>query len=230
MLSKADRESKRAKAAARKERREQKRLDTLALASLTDNAVAVPLGESGEVGPLPRPEVFRPLKRQRRAISPLRTTKRRLPKRSTLKSQIIRLLGLLDRKKHGDECRLGVECPTKTPHSGEVAYHVIPAQRGDSTRFVPENVVWACAAANYGECRNRSLYRDKHCRLFGAAMVEALEAQAREKKHYTRTELYELRERLRAEVEGTSSSVSGSRPSASPLEPGTPPGASCANS
>ncbi len=124
-----------------------------------------------------------------------------LIKRGPLKTAIIRLLGLLDRKKYGNECRLSWECPTKTPHPGFLAYHLVPAQRGDSTRFVPENVVWACSAANYGEVMNRSLYRQKHVDLFGKDLIEQLEAKAREIKQYKMSELLEMRVELKKELE-----------------------------
>lgn len=123
----------------------------------------------------------------------------KLPKRTTLKSQIVRLLGLRDRDLNGNWCRMIPECPNKAHHAGSLAYHLVPAQRGDSTRFVPENVVWACSQANYGEVMNRSLYRDKHITLFGHERMERLEALARETRQYTRTELVELRDSLKTE-------------------------------
>jgi len=128
---------------------------------------------------------------------------RNLEKASTIKAQIVRLLGLLDRKKHGPACRLMPECPNKKYHFGTLAYHIVPAQRGDATRFFTENVVWACRQANYGEVMNRSLYREKHIKVFGRERVERLEALAREIRHYTRAELLELREKLKQELRGT---------------------------
>lgn len=187
-----------AKRAARKARRQANRGFQVAV-NEARTGVKLPATASGAVkGPLtPRTPVRKPGKR-------FKTGKiGRLASRSTLKAQIIRLLGLRDRKLNGPMCRLGDECPTKTPHHGTLAYHVVPAQRGDSTRFVPSNVVWACSAANYGEVMNRSLYRDKHCRVFGTAMIEELEAQARQVKKYTRDELVYMRDSLRAELEAT---------------------------
>lgn len=125
-------------------------------------------------------------------------------KRSTLKAQIIRLLGLLDRKINGPLCRLGAMCPDYEKigiHNGSLAYHIVPAQRGDSTRFVPENVVWACRVANYGEVMNRSLYRSKHIVVFGPERLERLENMAREIRQYTLKELWDLRAELKAKIE-----------------------------
>jgi len=124
-------------------------------------------------------------------------------KRGPLKSRIVRLLGLLDKKTHGPLCRLGEHCPkyaTSGYHFGTLAYHVTPAQRGDSTRFLPENVVWACSSANCGEYYNRSLYRQKHIDRFGKEYVERIEEMAREIKQYTTAELVEMHDRLKAQV------------------------------
>lgn len=129
---------------------------------------------------------------------------RKLIKRGPLKKAIVRLLGLLDAKKNGPLCRLGELCPQFPKigyHKGDTSYHVVPAQRGDSVRFVPENVVWTCASANYGEVMNRSLYRDKHRFVFGPAFVDNLEALARETKKYTTAELLDLRAEIKAELE-----------------------------
>lgn len=128
-----------------------------------------------------------------------------------IKSQIVRLLGLSDRRKHGPQCRIIPECPVKGYHFGTLAYHIVPAQRGDATRFEPENVVWACRSANYGEVMNRSLYREKHIKVFGRDRVERLEAKAREYRKFSRAELLELREAIKREVETT---TGGSRSNA----------------
>lgn len=179
----------RIKAAARRARREAKKADTEALMDALGASV-----ESDGTPRIPPPPIRTPVRRRKI---------RRLSSRGVLKSQIIRLLGLLDRKKNGPLCRMIPECPVKEPHEGTLAYHVVPAQRGDSTRFLPENIVWACAPANYGEVRNRSLYRDKHVNRFGKEYVERIEAMAREARKYSRTELTELRAKLRLELEAS---------------------------
>ncbi len=117
-------------------------------------------------------------------------------KTGNLKKQLVRMLGLLDRKLRGPFCRIHGE-----PCLGTIAYHLVPQQRGDATRLLPENVVWACQGANYGEFRNRSLYRQKHVDLFGAELIERLEEIAGEFKKYSRAELFELREKLKAQLE-----------------------------
>ena len=127
---------------------------------------------------------------------------RRAVSRSTLKKQIIRLLGLLAAKKNGKQCQMGAECPNKAPHLGTLSYHIVPAQRGDFIRFFPANVIWACVAANYGEVRNRSLYQDvKHVNVFGREFIETLKLLARNVVHYSTAELWEMRERLKKELE-----------------------------
>ena len=124
-------------------------------------------------------------------------------KRGAIKTQIVRLLGLLDAKKNGKNCRLDVFCPAWSkigPHNGDRAYHLTPQQRGDAARFVPENVVWACNAANCGEYYNRALYREKHLARFGKDLVERLEAIARTTADYSMADLLELRTKLRMEL------------------------------
>lgn len=129
--------------------------------------------------------VLKPKKRKPRKI-----------KRGSLKRQIVRLLGLLDAKKNGKLCRFHGN------HEGDTSCHIVPQNRGDAARFIPENVYWGCQGANYGEMRHRSLYRDHHIRIFGKDLVERLEAMAREFKKYTHGELLEMRERLKSELAG----------------------------
>jgi 5-methylcytosine-specific restriction endonuclease McrA len=116
--------------------------------------------------------------------------------RTAIKEQIVRLLGLLDRRINGNNCRIHGE-----PCVGEVAYHIVPQKRGDAARFIPENVVWACSRANYGENMNRDLYRHKHVLLFGKVRVELLETISRTKKKFSTAELVELRDQIKADVE-----------------------------
>lgn len=117
-------------------------------------------------------------------------------KRGPLAKKIVRLLGLLDRKKNGPFCRIH-----GSPCLGTLAYHLIPQSRGDSTRFLPEAVIWACRGANFGEHHHRSLYRDKHIAIYGKEYIEALEAKAREIVHLKMWELRELHDRIKTQVE-----------------------------
>lgn len=116
------------------------------------------------------------------------------PDRQSIKDNIVTLLGHLDRELHGVLCRI------HGGHQGELAYHIVPQQRGDAARFVPENVVWACGQANYGEKWNRSAYRDIHVKIFGRELVERLEAVARTAKKYTTAELLDLRRAVRSQI------------------------------
>lgn len=174
-MNRADFRAIRAKIALKRSKRISKVADNAELASISNGD-----------GPRLRPKPLKPV--------------RRLIKRGALKTAIVRLLGLLDRKKNGNQCRLGAECPEKTQHFGTLAYHIVPAQRGDSARFIPENVVWACRQSNYGEVMNRSLYRDKHIAIFGKDRIERIEAIARTFRKYQMVELLELRDKLRSEV------------------------------
>ncbi len=124
--------------------------------------------------------------------------------RGALKASIVTLLGLLDRKLNGPQCRLGHLCPAYRdigPHHGQVGYHLIPQKRGDAARFLRENVVWACSRANLGEVNNRDLYAKHHEILFGVARMARLWAISRTIKQYTDAELRELRAEIKAELE-----------------------------
>lgn len=188
-----------AKAKARKERVSQKKADMASAAGLL---LPLPAKQDAQEGPLPPKRASWPVRTPVRSkAGKVRKPKKRLIKRGVLKSQIIRLLGLMDRMKRGNACRIIPECPVKVPHPGTLAYHLVPAQRGDATRFIPENVVWACSSANYGEVMNRSLYRQKHVDLFGKDLIEGLELKAREVRQYKMSELLELRAALKAQLE-----------------------------
>ena len=63
---------------------------------------------------------------------------------------------------------------------GNVAYHLIPKQRGHGVRWLVENGVLACSQCNFGEMINRASYRDKHIFLFGKDRVEGIEKVASE--------------------------------------------------
>lgn len=84
----------------------------------------------------------------------------------------------------------------------EVAYHLVPQQRGDATRYREDNVVGACCGCNYGEVRNRSLYREKHIDLFTRDHIERLEKIAREAVQLSTAQLVELRDHYKARLEG----------------------------
>jgi len=125
---------------------------------------------------------------------------RSIIKTGKLKENIVRLLGLLDRKINGPLCRLGSWCPAYAKfgiHNGTLAYHIVPQQRGDAARFLPENVIWACRAANCGEHYNRSLYEDKHLSAFGQERIDRIKAVARTVAHYSRADLFAMREQLK---------------------------------
>ena len=127
-----------------------------------------------------------------------------LIRKGPLKEQIVRMLGLLDRKLNGPRCRLGILCPAYArigPHNGDRAYHIEPQQRGDAARFVPENVIWTCNAANYGEYRNRNAYSEKHIALFGEERIARIKAIAKTTRQYPKWELLELRRSLRLKLE-----------------------------
>ncbi len=129
---------------------------------------------------------------------------RHISMRGAIKEQIVHLLGLLDARLNGKECRLGHLCPAYRDlgkHDGQVGYHLTPQKRGDAARFLPENVVWACHRANNGERWNRDLYRQHHVTLFGAARVERIEAIARTKADYSMADLREKLAEVRALVE-----------------------------
>lgn len=120
--------------------------------------------------------------------------------RGALKKQIVTLLGWLDRKLNGSTCRLGGHCPQYVrigPHRGEVAYHVCPQSTGDGARFIPENVIWCCAAANFGEKMNRATYRMRHIELFGRERIERIEAAAKAGAKYSTVELLAMRQQIK---------------------------------
>ena len=119
-----------------------------------------------------------------------------LASKGDMKKKIVRVLGLLDRKTNGNGCRIH-----PGEHAGTLAYHLIPQQRGDAARFLPENVVWACRGANFGELKNRSLYREKHCAIFGRAAIERIESIAMGTAHFSSADLRAMFEVVRFELE-----------------------------
>jgi hypothetical protein len=189
--------AKLASAAARKARREERRIANAALKGETVAGTAPPSLEQ----PSERP---RYAKRGKSQIRPVKRKKRKI-KRGSLSRQIVRLLGLLDKKKNGPLCRLGELCPQFPKighHYGELGYHIIAQSRGGEARFHPSNVVWACGPANCGEHYHKGLYREKHVALWGEEFVKGLEAMAKVAADYSMSQLLELRENLKAQVEG----------------------------
>ena len=172
-----------AKIAAKRSKRDIKRADNLQLASISrTNAPVSTKGRKQGNGSI-----------------------KRLIKRGPLKKAIVRLLGLLDRKKNGPLCRLMDECPQFPKigyHNGDTSCHIAPQSRGDAARLVQENVYWGCGPANFGEMMNRSLYREKHIRVFGKERVERVEAIANTIKQIPTPDLLVMREDLKRMVEG----------------------------
>lgn len=107
------------------------------------------------------------------------------PPRKDVKDAIVTELGRRDMLINGTTCRIHGH------HRGELAYHLTPQSRGDAARFIPENVVWACAAANDGERWHRTLYREKHIAIFGIERVERIEAISRTHVHFSDADLME---------------------------------------
>lgn len=129
------------------------------------------------------------------------TTLRQVSSRGAIKVQIVHEYGLLDRKLFGPYCRLGVECPKFKRigfHAGQVAYHLIPQMRGDAARFLQINIVWACSDANQGERLNRSLYREKHIKVFGLDRILKIEEVARGMADFSDADLVEKLQEVRA--------------------------------
>jgi len=117
--------------------------------------------------------------------------------RTSVKAKIVRALGLLDRQRNGNSCRIhGAPCV------GGVAYHILPQMNGDAFRFIEENVIWACNQANRGEQMNRDLYAQKHRQIFGDAYIQAIRDEAARIKAspgfpYTRAALREIFESVK---------------------------------
>lgn len=129
--------------------------------------------------------------------------------RKELKDSIVHMLGLIDRAINGPSCRIHTLQQGFGFHSGQVAYHLIPQQRGDAARFLEENVVWACRDANYGERMNRSLYRQKHIDLFGKERIERIESLARSIKKYSTADLILLKHLTQERLEKVLSKKNG---------------------
>lgn len=122
-----------------------------------------------------------------------------LDSRAILRAKLDSLWGffirLRDKMLHGPWCRI---C---TLEYGEVAYHLIPKQRGDAVRWLPENGVLACSSCNYGEMVRRADYRDKHVKLFGKELIEGLEEKARRWAKFSRSDLAAMADDLRRSIE-----------------------------
>jgi hypothetical protein len=115
-------------------------------------------------------------------------------RKAAIKADCVRLLGQLDRLANGNQCRI------HGTHPGEVAYHLLPQGKGDAVRLDPKAVVWACAAANSAEQKNRQLYKKLHRYIFGAERMDYLETVSKQTVHYSTAYLLELRTQLRREV------------------------------
>lgn len=109
-------------------------------------------------------------------------------------------------KKVSPICRICGQRP------GTVAYHIVTKQRGHSIRWMLTNGVLACAPCNLGEMMNRALYRDKHIALFGAGIVEGIEAIARAR---VAVDLFFVESALKAEIQSIQGGMIGkARPAA----------------
>ena len=153
-----------------------------------------------------------------------RTSKRRElgfgPDRTTVRAQLDHLWSLAirrrDRKVYAGLCLvcvikrlLGFKTDSANPI--EVAYHVLP-RGNDTTRWLLENGVGACGPCNEGEKWSRSggravvkkRYRQIHIELIGEKKLLELEALAEQTADFSTADLIELRDKLKALVEGRS--------------------------
>lgn len=105
---------------------------------------------------------------------------------------------LRDRLRYGDVCR--VRKARMCSGRGEVAYHLVPKQRGDAVRWDLENGVLACSACNGGESANRDLYADYHVELFGKELIDGLKARSRTLVKFSRVDLWSIAEGIRTEI------------------------------
>lgn len=179
-VSREEMNSIRRMAAARKAKREEKRRD-------------LPWGEPPDQEPPPGPwtkgrklktgtfKGYLVVKR------PSRTVRQML--RDRLDDLWAYFIKLRDKLAYGGVCRI---CGVR---GIEVAYHIIP--RGDdATRWDFENGCGACHECNRGEQMNRSRYRAKHVVIFGAELIERLEAKARTRPKFSLEDL----ERIKTEI------------------------------
>lgn len=123
-----------------------------------------------------------------------------LIKRGPLKQEIVKLLGWLARKNGGNECQLKGHCPAYVrlgPHPGGVAYHLTCQGTGDGARFIPDNVLWCCSAANFGEKMNRAIYRMRHVELFGKERIERIEEAAKTGAKFSMADLLAMRDQIK---------------------------------
>lgn len=127
------------------------------------------------------------------ACKPIRPTK------SFMIAQADRLWSLIilrrDRKAHAGRC---VICRVRP---ADVAYHIVPKQRGHHVRWLLENGCASCSDCNFGEVMNRSMYRSKHISIFGRDLVERIEDMPRKK--FSLQDLIAERDKLKAVLEGT---------------------------
>lgn len=102
--------------------------------------------------------------------------KRALTARQTLIRQLdaiwSQIILLRHRARFGPMCRICMAAPA------QVAYHIVPKQRGYAIRWDLENGCGACSPCNGAEMMNRSLYREKHILLFTRQFVEKIESRA----------------------------------------------------
>lgn len=109
--------------------------------------------------------------------------------RQRLRARLDALWSLVVRKR--DAMRTGGLCRICGVRQIEVGYHLIP-RGSDATRWDLENGIGACHNCNRGEQLNRLKYRQKHVELFGAALIEKLEAKARTLAKYSMADLEEI--------------------------------------
>lgn len=95
---------------------------------------------------------------------------------------------------YGPMCQICAERPA------EVGYHLVPKQRGYAIRWLLEAGIAACSPCNLGEMMNRSLYREKHIKIFGLELIEGLEAIAAKKVHFSIPDLRDTATSLRLKI------------------------------
>jgi hypothetical protein len=119
--------------------------------------------------------------------------------KASIKKLIVSNLGILSMIENGKQC--AIKKAQNCAGIGQVAYHLVPQSRGDATRFLRENVVWACAACNNGERWNRTLYRIHHVEIFGRKRIENLELlSVGPSPHYTMANLKQMLKDVREEI------------------------------
>lgn len=119
--------------------------------------------------------------------------------RKQLWDDVSKIVRARDAKRNGGRCLIGAAC--RGSGQIEVAYHIVPQVRGDSTRYDLENIVGSCCRCNQGENWHGSLYRAHHLRIFGREWVERLEARANIAVDLSTAELAEMRDKARKMLE-----------------------------